>query len=121
MPKSTSRKESQYEEVRPPSESLLAFTLAAAVPIWILRLRELSDEERQERSRICGDWVAFHGDHLLYRGPKPGDTAEVFNRLAEGIGCLAFCPGGVTTFGQHFDASTFESGVRETASTSPPP
>jgi hypothetical protein len=38
----------------------------------------------------------------LYR--VPGESAKAFNALARGIAALSFAPGGVTTFGMHFEA-----------------
>jgi hypothetical protein len=37
-------------------------------------------------------------------GKKPGETAKVFNALAESIGVLSFAPGGVTAFGNHWES-----------------
>jgi len=44
--------------------------------------------------------IALHGDHLLFGGLH---CAETFNAVAKGIAALAFCPGGVTIFGRHWE------------------
>lgn len=84
--------------------SILVTCLDVAVPLWIEKLRELTAESRIERARICSDAIAFKGDVILFKSKKKGETAEAFNRLAEGIACLAFAPGGVKAFGRHWNA-----------------
>ena len=44
--------------------------------------------------------IAEHGDHILYRGEY---AAQAVNALVEAIATLAFCPGGVSCFGLHFE------------------
>ncbi len=86
------------------NDHLLATALAAAVPLWIEDLRREPWEHLQKRAHECAQIVAEKGDIILYRSKKAGQTAEAFNALAEGIACLAFAPGGVTIFGQHWEA-----------------
>lgn len=83
---------------------LLAISLSAAVPIWIHDLQQRADlpEYSQQRCPEISQIIAEKGDRLLYR--KKGETAGVFNALAEGIALLAFAPGGVTIFGNHYEA-----------------
>ena len=83
---------------------LLSCTLQLAIPLWIEELRGRSWEHIESRAKMCSDVVAVHGDNLMFRSKKKGDSAEAFNRLAEGIACLAFCPGGVKIFGNHWEA-----------------
>jgi hypothetical protein len=87
---------------------VLRLALEAAVPLWIERLRGLSWEEIQERARVCAQVVAAKGDVIQFRGSRRGETAEAFNRLAEGLACAAFAPGGVRFMGLHFDAERTE-------------
>lgn len=80
---------------------LLGIALDCAVPLMI---REIvawgwSWEMIERRARICGQEVASKGDIIQY---KSKGTAEAFNRLAEGLACLAFAPGGVTFLGRHW-------------------
>ena len=42
-------------------------------------------------------------DIMLFGGGKVGQAAEVFNALAEAISYMAFLPGGIKTFGMHFE------------------
>lgn len=83
---------------------LLHTALMAAVPLWIERARPWPEDVRAERRAVCAQHVASHGDNILFRGAKRGQSAEAFNRLAEGIALLAFVPGGVTFSGLHFEA-----------------
>lgn len=86
------------------TEVLLQSTLACAVPLWIERLKREPWSHVQERTRVCGDAIAETGDVILFKSKRKGKTAEAFNRLAEGVACLAFAPGGVRVFGLHFEA-----------------
>lgn len=84
--------------------TLLQSTLSVAVPLRIEEMRKRPWSYIEERARVCGQVIASEGDNILYRSKKQGQTAEAFNRLAEGIACLAFTPGGVRVFGMHFVA-----------------
>jgi hypothetical protein len=85
---------------------LLTTCLQAAVPLRILEYRGRGGPgpEDVERARRAARTVAEKGDILMFRGAKPGQTAEVFNALADGLAVLAFCPGGVKFLGQHWEA-----------------
>lgn len=84
--------------------TLLSSTLCLAVPLWIDKLRHQGWEYVLQRARDCSQHVAEHGDVILYLSKKKGETAEAFNRLAEGIACLSFAPGGVKVFGSHWES-----------------
>lgn len=103
---------------------LLSATLAAAVPMWVqelLAVRSLMGCDRlffcelQRRAARCSAVLAHNGDALLFRqkgkvveqgkGKEPvviASTAEAFNRLAEGVACMAFCPDGVKALGTRY-------------------
>lgn len=78
--------------------------LAVAVPMWIETLRLESWEHVRARAVACLDIIAEHGDNILYRSVKKGDTAKAFSALAEGIAAASFVPGGITVFGQHWES-----------------
>lgn len=93
------------------AEVLLPIALEAAVPLHIERLRALDDgafaalfrlEDLDARAQvICGPG----GEALLFRSKKPGESAALFDHVAESIALIAFCPGGVSIFGLHFEAT----------------
>lgn len=84
---------------------LLETSLEAAVPMWCHEMRSWSPEKRIERAAICSQYVAEHGDVILYKGSKRGESADAFNRLAEGVAICAFQPGGVRIFNLHFEVT----------------
>lgn len=84
------------------SDSLLPIALAAAVPLWIARLRQRGCIDDLERRTALAHLLAEHGDDILYRSAKRGDTTRAFNALAESIAMLSFAPGGVNAFGTHW-------------------
>lgn len=86
-------------------EAHLTLALSVAVPLWIEELRRMPWEYIQRRAKECANVVAEKGDVIQFRGGKKGESAEAFNRLAEGIACLAFAPGGVWLFGEHWEAA----------------
>lgn len=85
-------------------EALLSASLEVAVPLWIDRMRDYSAAYRIERAQECADVIASKGDIIMYRSKKRGETGRAFNRLAEGLACLAFVPGGVRFMGIHWEA-----------------
>ena len=84
----------------------LAAALDAAVPLWIEEIRGRSFTWRQARASECAQVIAEHGDIIMFKSSKKGETADAFNRLAEGIACLAYAPGGVRVLGRHWNART---------------
>ncbi|MBO0813859.1 MAG: hypothetical protein J2P30_01695 [Actinobacteria bacterium] len=84
------------------TDALLEGMLQVTVPMWIAELRTYREEDRLAIGRRDGDFVAEHGDDVLYRGHKRGDSAKAFTAVARGLAVLAFQPGGVTAFGGHW-------------------
>lgn len=87
---------------------LLPMSLAVAVPLWAQKMSHLPIEvilDTQAINRV-GDIVGLCGEAILYKIKKsdanPG-SAEAFNALAEGIARMAYLPGGIKTFGMHFE------------------
>lgn len=85
------------------SYDALSIMLEIAVPGWVEKLKSHSWDYIQERAKICSAYLGEHGDDALFKSKTKGKTAEAFNRLAEGVACASFAPGGVDTFGLHFD------------------
>ena len=88
--------------------ALLRSSLSCAVPLWILEKKKQSWAELQARIPYCLQMVAEHGDNILFRAKKKGDSAAAFNALAEAIAILSFVPGGVTLFGSHWESKLGE-------------
>ena len=84
-------------------ESLLRISLQAAVPLWIMRLREQAREDVVARAHELAPVIAEKGDVIQFKSRVKGETARAFNALAEGIACCAFAPGGVTFLGDHWE------------------
>jgi hypothetical protein len=87
-----------------PGDDDLQFNLAVAVPVWVDRMRGRSWDFIQGRGQKCAQHIAEHGDDILYRAKQEGKTATAFNRLAEGLACLSFAPGGVRFLGLHWES-----------------
>lgn len=89
------------ENDRGPLEKLLIL----AVPEWIERLKHKSFSDFEGRRDAILESVCYKGDLLLYGSKKKGETAQLFNDLAEGLAWLALIAKGGVTFGDlHWDA-----------------
>lgn len=88
-----------------PVDDLLVISLQAAVPLHIAEVSNWPPGERTRRARRAADVVASHGDNILFKSKKSGDTAHAFNELAIGLAILAFQPGGVSFAGCHWVAA----------------
>ena len=86
------------------TQELIRATLELSVPLWIEHLKREPWKSIDERRDTLVSMIAAHGDDILYRSRKKGDTANAFNALAETVAILSFAPGGVTAFGLHFEA-----------------
>ncbi|MFH1486630.1 MAG: hypothetical protein ABIH46_11210 [Chloroflexota bacterium] len=82
---------------------LLLF-VSTFVPLRIADLQQHggANDADFDRARAFVSDLCEHGDALLYR--EKGRTGEMAGRLVDAIAVLAFLPGGITIFGQHFEA-----------------
>jgi len=87
------------------TRALILLSLEVAVPMWIDRLKQKPWSVIEVRAKDAGRMIAEHGDNILYKSLKRGETAMAFNGLAEGVAILAFMPGGVKIFGGAWRAS----------------
>lgn len=79
--------------------------LSIAVPLWIDKLKHKSFKDFEKRKDMILESVCYKGDLLLYGSSKKGETAKLFNDLAEGLAWLALIAKGGVDFGDlHFDA-----------------
>ncbi len=94
------------EDQEPLRYGMLGITLSAAVPLYVVECHERGGPTAEDIARIrpFAHTLAERGDRLLFRSEKAGETAALFNMLAEAIALLAYAPGGVQCFGQHFEA-----------------
>ena len=86
----------------------LAAFMEIAVPMAICEIQGNggpTDVDWSEARRFVSD-LAEHGDVLLYGAGRKGQAADLASRLAHAVAVLSFCPGGVTTFGHHFETKT---------------
>jgi hypothetical protein len=67
-------------------DGLLPGLLATAVPLEISRMRAMGEAERSALARECGQYLAEHGDDVLYRSRRKGGSAKAFAALARGAG-----------------------------------
>lgn len=82
------------------TRALLLSTLELAVPLWVDRLRQQPLSEILARAPTLSQTIAEHGDDILFKSKRKGDTAKAFNALAESLAALSFMPGGVTFLGR---------------------
>jgi hypothetical protein len=84
----------------------LSDMMQVAVPLWIERMRAKGgpDAEDRKKAQETSGILGERGDILLCGGGKKGEASDQFNRTAHAVAVLAFCPGGVTIFGSHFEA-----------------
>jgi hypothetical protein len=106
----------QILETREATDPLMAICLSAAVPLWIEKVRAWTPEERQANAHAAGHMIAYGaGAAAVATGGKERNkstrkrpdqgAAEVFNSIACGLAILAYCPGGVTFAGQHWEVT----------------
>jgi hypothetical protein len=75
--------------------------LMVAVPLYIAEIRPWPEDQRLATARDCAQHIASHGDDLMFRS-KPGRSAAAFDKLALGLACAAYQPGGITFASLHF-------------------
>jgi hypothetical protein len=116
------------EETKKDTDPLLHISLMCAVPLWIEVVRGWSPDMRQVKAHAASHTIAYGagaadvatgGRERRGKGngrkkgkkakkgtptkPRQG-AAEVFNSIACGLAILAYCPGGVTWGGSHWEA-----------------
>jgi hypothetical protein len=92
------------------NDPLLAATLGLAVPLRLVELREWRqhfDDKGWARAQADATAAAQAviqevSDGLLFR-TRPGVAQRGFVALVDAIAWLAWCPGGITIFGQHWE------------------
>lgn len=92
--------------MKPIQNNPLAIAMAAAVPLHIMRIQAKGGPNAADMAKAqeTSDRLGEHGDILLHGGGKKGEASDLFNRTAHAAAVLAFVPGGICIFGQHFEA-----------------
>lgn len=88
------------------ANELLPIFVSSFVPLRIAELKANGGVKQEDINRVqsyAPDFGAC-GDALLYR--VPGVTKDMAGKLIDAIAVLAFCPGGITIFGQHFEGES---------------
>lgn len=85
--------------------SALMTHLLMAVPLSMMTLAERGGPDADDMAAAIAysDDLAEHGDDLIFGG---GDRSsrELVAGLVRAIAVLAYAPGGITLFGQHWEA-----------------
>ena len=76
--------------------------LDAAVPLWIMEMRETDMETVKTIAAEAGEVLGKDAEYLMHK--KEGKTASAFNATAKGIAVLSFMPGGVKAFERHWES-----------------
>jgi len=101
----------RLDESREACDPMLALFLAAAVPMWIDQMKGW-DRKRIERTAheltdtvTSSQGIAAMVDPDARGTERKGDLAKAFNAVAQGLACLAFCPGGIVFGGHHWEVT----------------
>ena len=81
----------------------LRIALQAAVPLHIIQLQGTPWSEMTRMASDVCQMIAEHGDLILFKSKKQGESAKAFNALARGVAILSYVPGGVTFLGDHWE------------------
>lgn len=100
----------RIEQSRGDIDAVTTAFLGAVVPMWIETLRPWHPDRRVAKARELVEIIAYEqGVAALCeteaRGTaRKGELGKAFNAIAQGLACLAFCPGGIVFAGHHWEA-----------------
>lgn len=105
--------ENRPDQARFKGTHLLPVALNAAVPLRVFAMYKRGGPLPADWQHLpaIGHLLAEQGDRLLFRSSRPGETAELFNALAEALAILSFVPGGVLFGDERFDALHILTGL----------
>jgi hypothetical protein len=89
--------------------ALCRLMVQTAVPLHIMQIQArggITDHDLHRVATYGEEFAGERGVYLLFRSPRAGETARLFNHLCEAIAVLAFVPGGITFCGDHYAAQT---------------
>jgi hypothetical protein len=84
------------------SHELLRIALSCAVPLHAADLVTVPLADLIAQAPSMGQYLAEHGDRLLFRSKRKGETVEAFTMCAKALAILSFFPGGVTFLGDTY-------------------
>ena len=83
--------------------ALCRIMLQTAVPLRIMGIQARGGATPEDFTRVIRYNEELGSEDLLFRSSKAGVTARLFNHLSEAIAVLAWVPGGITIFGDHYE------------------
>jgi hypothetical protein len=95
------------QDVDPVTKAFLGLT----VPMWIELMRPWHAERRVHKGHELAELIAYEQAIAAMCDPeargtvKRGELGKAFNAIAQGLACLAYCPGGIVFAGHHWEAS----------------
>jgi len=94
---------------------LIQAHLEAGVPAEIHRIERCGGITPADFERVRGNalYLGTHGDAILFY--TKGKSGPAMARLIESVAVLSYCPGGISTFGLHFDGQAIARRFRELA------
>jgi hypothetical protein len=90
---------------------VLRACLGTAVPMWIDKMRHWRADYRVQVAHGLVEITCHHQGMAAIADPadrgtvKEGGVTVAFNAVAQGLACLAFCPGGVVFAGHHWQVA----------------
>jgi hypothetical protein len=100
----------RIEESRGGLDPVTTAFLGLTVPMWIEMMRPWHPERRVRKGHELVELIAYEQAIAAMcdteaRGTiKPGGLTKAFNAIAQGLACLAYCPGGIVFAGHHWEA-----------------
>ncbi len=101
----------RIEESRGEVDFVTGAFLGISVPLWIEEMRAWSADRREHKAHELGKVIAYGAGAAALADPdrratsKRGELGNAFNALAQGLACLAYCPGGIVFAGHHWQAT----------------
>ncbi len=99
----------RIDESRAACDPMLALFLGTAVPLWIDQMKNWAPSVIQQTAHDLVDIVTSSQGIAAMVDPdargteRKGELAKAFNAVAQGLACLAFCPGGIVFGGHHWE------------------
>lgn len=101
------RIEESRKDLDPTTKAFLGLT----VPMWIEVMRPWHPDRRVHKGRELVEVIAYEQGIAAMCDPeargtaRKGELGKAFNAIAQGLACLAFCPGGIVFAGHHWEAN----------------